>query len=445
MRRFRRFARFVSAALGLASTVAAQLAGSAPASARRGADVVVVYNSNQPASRALGLYYAKNRGVPPAQVIGLPLPAKETVSREEFEKLLDRPLLDALERKGLARFESVIVPAREGRPGRVARVMRQARMRYIVLCRGVPLRIAPRPREKSASKDSRSVAAGRDEAAVDSELACLPLRLAGLQIQGPARNPAFGLTNRLLLGPGSGVFLVARLDGPGESVARGLVDGALLAERRGLWGRGYFDLRRIKSKAYKKGDDWIEEAFRAAVRRGFECVKDVGPKTFPAETPAPYPALYAGWYARHANGPWARPGVRFVPGAVAYHIHSFSASTLRSESAGWAGPLVAKGAAATIGYVYEPYLGGTADVGRFFRGLLEEGLTFGEAAYTALPSISWQATVVGDPLYRPFPRGAGPESAPTLDAEGMAWRFVMRANLRLREGAKPAAVAAWLR
>ena len=33
---------------------------------------------------------------------------------------------------------------------------------------------------------------------------------------------------------------------------------------------------------------------------------------------------------------------------------------------------------------------------------LSRGQTLGEAAYYALPALSWQAVVIGDPLYRPF-------------------------------------------
>ena len=36
-------------------------------------------------------------------------------------------------------------------------------------------------------------------------------------------------------------------------------------------------------------------------------------------------ALYAGWYERNASGPFAQPKVEFMPGAFAYHLHSFSA------------------------------------------------------------------------------------------------------------------------
>jgi len=42
-------------------------------------------------------------------------------------------------------------------------------------------------------------------------------------------------------------------------------------------------------------------------------------------------ALYYGWYAGNVAGPFSQPGFKFVPGAIAAHIHSYSAATLRDE------------------------------------------------------------------------------------------------------------------
>ena len=115
------------------------------------------------------------------------------------------------------------------------------------------------------------------------------------------------------------------------------------------------------------------------------------------------PALYAGWYTSNVNGPFTLPGFRFAPGAVALHIHSYSAQTLHSESQSWCGPLLARGAAATVGAVFEPYLQFMHHPNLLFKGLAQ-GMTLGEAAYYSLPSLSWQNVLVGDPLYRPFQR-----------------------------------------
>jgi tetratricopeptide (TPR) repeat protein len=93
-----------------------------------------------------------------------------------------------------------------------------------------------------------------------------------------------------------------------------------------------------------------------------------------------------------------------MPGAFAYHLHSYSANSLRTTSQHWAGPLLAKGITATLGTIDEPYLTGTPDMAIFTGRFLLNNFSFGEAAYACQGVLSWQTTVVGDPLYRPFPR-----------------------------------------
>jgi hypothetical protein len=101
------------------------------------------------------------------------------------------------------------------------------------------------------------------------------------------------------------------------------------------------------------------------------------------------------------NGPFINPDFKFKKGAVAVHLHSFSASNIRNPKSGWVGPLIDKGAAATVGNVYEPYLGGT----HYFDILhdrLTKGYTLIESAYMSVPLLSWQNLVIGDPLYQPY-------------------------------------------
>src|SRR5438552_2214595 len=93
-----------------------------------------------------------------------------------------------------------------------------------------------------------------------------------------------------------------------------------------------------------------------------------------------------------------------MPGAVAYHLHAFSAHVLRTHDQYWVGPLLAKGATATIGYVEEPYLEWTVNVAALMADFTVFSFSCGEAAYAAQQVLSWQATVVSDPLYCPFGR-----------------------------------------
>jgi tetratricopeptide (TPR) repeat protein len=239
---------------------------------------------------------------------------------------------------------------------------------------------------------------------------------------------------------------VARLDGPSAAIARALVDKALEAESNGLWGRAYFDLRGLTNGEYKKGDDWIRAAADITHDFGFETVVDDNPQPFPAAFPMSQIALYAGWYAGNVWGPFARPKVEFMPGAFAYHLHSFSAQTLRSTTEHWCGPLLAAGATATMGCIDEPYLDGTPNMDVFFACWLQGALTFGEAAYACQRVLSWQTTVIGDPLYRPF--GKSPkerhDALEQRHSKLLAWSDLQMVDKGLVLGATPGEMAQYL-
>jgi tetratricopeptide (TPR) repeat protein len=264
-------------------------------------------------------------------------------------------------------------------------------------------------------------------------------------LSGPLPNRAYGATNTAQLNPTNGILLVARLDGPSPEIARGLVDKALEAERDGLWGRAYFDTRSTSDSGYKLGDEWILAAAQISRQIGLETTVDKNPGTFPADFPMSQIAIYAGWYANDADGPFALPKVEFMPGAFAYHLHSYSAATLRSTTQGWCGPLLAKGAACTMGCVYEPYLSCTPNVAAFLARFAN-GFTFGEAAWAAQPVLSWQTTVVGDPLYRPFGRPPAELHAELVRTRNplLEWSFLRLVDLDQVRGVRVAQLANFL-
>jgi uncharacterized protein (TIGR03790 family) len=370
-----------------------------------GPQVVVVYNSQLPESRELAAYYAARRGVPTDQVFGFDLPTEETISRRDFQELLQRPLLQALETKGLLSIDRPSPPSRRANPQAEPspRVV-AAQVRYLALCYGVPLRILPEPGLIDAAHARLPEQLRRNDAAVDSELALLPASIQGLPLTGPITNPAYGRTNTADLHPTNGVLVVGRLDGPTVEIARGLIDKAMAAETNGLWGRAYIDLRGITNQNLQLGERWLSIFADMARRTGYETVIDTRPNTFPSEFPMSHIAFYAGWYDEHVSGPFTRPQVEFMPGAIAYHLHSFSAVSIRSPNRFWVGPFLAQGVTATFGTVAEPYLELTPDLSIFLPSLMGRAFTFGEAAIAAQPVLSWQVTVVGDPLYRPFGR-----------------------------------------
>jgi uncharacterized protein (TIGR03790 family) len=103
------------------------------------------------------------------------------------------------------------------------------------------------------------------------------------------------------------------------------------------------------------GDLWLTNVATVARRHGYETVVDIFPDTMRVAQPFAQVAVYAGWYAAGIDGPFKLPVVEFMPGAIAYHLHSFSAFALRSQEANWVGPLITKGATVTLGCIEEPY------------------------------------------------------------------------------------------
>jgi uncharacterized protein (TIGR03790 family) len=361
-----------------------------------GPQAVVVYNNQLAESRELATYYANQRGVPTNQVFGFDLPTDESISRRDFQELLQRPLLQALESNQLLTIDRAL------RPNDPSAKVTDARVRYLTLCFGVPLRILSEPGLVESAQSKLPEQLRRNEAAVDSELAIWPANLQPATFTGPIANPVYGRTNSADLRPENGVFIVGRLDGPTVTIARGLIDKAMIAETNGLWGRAYFDLRGSTNQNLQAGERWLTIAADISRRVGYETVTDLRPETFSAEFPMSHIAFYAGWYEDQVSGPFTRPQVEFMPGAIAYHLHSFSAVSIRSPHAYWVGPLLAQGATATLGNVAEPYLELTPDLSILWPSLIGRAFSFGEAALVAQPVLSWQTTVVGDPLYRPF-------------------------------------------
>lgn len=402
-----------------------------------GEEVVVIYNTRLAASKLVAEHYAELRHVPKAQVYGFELPLTEEMTRAEFRDQLQFPLASRLVVDKFWRFGSMT----NGQPPGVEHPVVESKIRYAVLCWGVPLRIAPDPNLIEPGRENVRPELQRNEAAVDSELAWLPLLKLNIPLSGPLPNWVYGATNAAMLHPTNGILLVARLDGPTVEIARGLVDKALAAERDGLWGRAYFDARGLvqTDTNYVLGDEWMINGGEICRELGFETVVDKNPGTFPADFPMSQIAIYCGWYDGNVSGPFTLPRVEFMPGAFAYHLHSFSAHSLRSTNEFWAGPLLAKGATCTMGCVNEPYLTTTPNVPVFLARWIATGFTFGEAAWAAQPALSWQTTVIGDPLYRPFGREPSALHAGLVRTHNplIEWSYLRVVNAGLARGASP--------
>ncbi len=398
-------------ALVLTSSRADEPAGNPTREAKA---TLVVYNTNDAESRALAEYYATRRNIPEDQVVGLDCPREEEISRDQFRRTIEEPLLDLFE----ANQWWTVRPGFGGQKEVTAN-----RIRFVALMRGIPLKIKttiqpPAPDEPAPPRPHADDPIRRyDEAAVDSELAVLGAFLTDRF--GIVQNPYFRRFSPILdSSVTGGLLLVARLDAPTAGDVRRMIDDTLLAERIGLYGWAYIDRRSIPEQGYRVGDDWLQNAAAECWNHGIPVILDNNPEIFPSGFAITDAALYYGWYAWGVGGAMADP--QFRPGAVAVHIHSFSASTLRNPEAHWAAPLLARGAAATMGNVYEPYLDLTPHLDIFNERLIQ-GFTFAESAYMSLKVLSWMTTIIGDPLYRPFAGLQRPDWRREPDPEAKPW------------------------
>lgn len=408
---------------GLGWLVLTWLAAGADCPALEPAQVVVVANQRLTNSVALARHYLSARGIPENNLVLVSLPEQETLARGVFETALRDPLLAVLRSRGLV--EQVQRAASDVRPHETGWQTVKSSVRAVVCLRGVPLRIAStqHPWLVKAAHHLESPFYG-DGAAVDSELSLL---LAdAYPLAGRVANPAYRHLRLAELGESAQKLLIAtRLDAADDATVRRMIDDAVAVERTGLEGRAYFDLRAAREDGYALGDYWMEESAERLAREGVECVVDRHDGIFGPAYPMEAPVYYLGWYTEEVVGPFLRPDFRFARGAIAYHLHSASARSLRDPKRYWAAPLLAAGACATLGAVDEPLLGLTPDL-LVLTDRLCRGLTFGESALLSLPGLSWQITVIGDPLYRPW--------APERGGGGGEWGVIREVNRMVRLG-----------
>lgn len=368
--------------------------------------VYVVASSIDAESMELAEYYMSRRDIPAENLIALAFPKTETVSWETFAEDVHAPLIRELVRREL--IDGTLSGKRDS-AGRFVlglpigfdpeNARAGTKIAYLVLCRGVPLRIRndptklpPLPLAKEGEPEPTRPPLETNCASVDSELALLAV--PGLPVNGAVQNPFFKDSNAKL--PKNLFLKVARLDGITLADAKSLVDNALAAEKRGLLGRAYIDL----GGPHKQGDEWLAKTEKIVRALGFDTTSERSKNLMSATMRYDAPALYFGWYTQNVGGFFLDSNFRFPAGACAVHIHSFSATSMRSPTA-WVPALVARGATATVGNVYEPYLGFSHHP-HYFAEAIAGGMNAGDAAAFSNPAFSWQTIFVGDPLYRPL-------------------------------------------
>ncbi len=401
------------------------------AAANDAAAVVIVVNGGDADSVAIGEHYAQQRGIPGENIIRLETSGDETISLSEFVETINNPLLEALLEQGW--INGVKQPGQD-RYGRERLNVAVHRIRYLVTVRGIPLRFSNDP-DLVISDDSRIPQQFQvNHASVDSELALLPAP-PGLSMTAFVPNPYFE-GKPVPDTDANRIIKVSRLDGPTKADVIRLIDRTLEAEESGLIGRAYID----SGGPHSKGDEWLHRAGELAQAAYFDTEFETTrrPRGYPDRLDVP--ALYFGWYRPNAYGPWREPRWSVPPGAIGYHLHSYSATTVRSASRRWVGPLVAQGYSATFGYVHEPYLEFTIRPDLFMQFLLD-GKSFGDAIMMSNPALSWQAVAIGDPLYQPFKTSLDTQLETMMDSPLAAYIGLRQLNRLEAEASEAAALA----
>jgi uncharacterized protein (TIGR03790 family) len=286
--------------------------------------VLVIYNKADSDSKNLAEFYQALRKIPNDQILGLSLPITSEISRKEYETTILNPLRAHFTKKDWWKrtkgINGVIQPTKN-------------RIRAIVLMRGVPLRIKANPTSATDDTSSTQAMVTTDQASVDSELELFGIELPHYKNSIPSA--FFNSLNPLSKSKLPHLVLVNRIDAPTITICKNMIIDAVRTEGHGLWGRAYVDI----ANKFPQGDAWLESIVSQNLKNGISTVTDRFNETFPNHYPMTDASIYYGWYERNVNGPFLNPAFKFRPGAIAFHIHSYSAEQLTDPNKNWSAPV----------------------------------------------------------------------------------------------------------
>jgi len=351
-----------------------------PAFALTPESTVILFNTKVSDSESIALYYQKKRKIPSKNVIGLPMPTSKSISVDDYNRFILSPLREELSDRALLDLPNQTI-----------------KFKALTTIYGVPLKTKVSIKKDLPKRERALLRVKTRAASIDSELTTLALIDSPLISSIP--NPLYERkNNKAVTKNKDAIVLVGRIDAPTPTTCFRIIDDSIKVESEGLSGFCYID-KACKKNGLQMGDNWLDNITQQNFRQGIPTIVDSSPSLYPKGYPLTQSSLYYGWYAPHCSGALKSP--QFNRGAIAVHIHSYSCLSLHNKNNYWAGPLLARGACATLGNVNEPFLHLTTHLDRFNSYLLE-GLSLAESAWRATPNLSWHNIVLGDPLYRPF-------------------------------------------
>jgi len=336
--------------------------------AQTGENVLVVVNRNDPTSLRIGEYYQSKRSIPARNICRIETVTDENISWQIYESGIEKPIGECLKKAGL-----------------------QEKVLYIVTTLGVPLKMTDGeggPKTENAS--------------VDSELTLLYSKMKGALFPraGFLRNPYFGERDASFRHPAYPIYLVTRLSGWSFAEVQAMIDRALAARNQGKF---VFD---TKGPEDNEGDNWLRTA--ALLLPANRVVLDNTSRVMFGMKDV---IGYASWGSNDGGRQQRRwVGFEWLPGAIVSDFVSTNARSLRQPPPNWtlqvpfegweqnlSADYLHEGATGAGGHVYEPYLETIARPDYLFPAYYK-GRNLAESYYLAMPVLSWQNIVLGDPL-----------------------------------------------
>jgi uncharacterized protein (TIGR03790 family) len=350
------------------------LAGCSALLAQDGDAVLLVVNHASPLSRRIADYYISKRGIPLKNVCMLDIPLDdESIDWKTYVDQVERPISRCLAKANLR--EQVL---------------------YIVTTMGVPLKVTGAGEQLVT-----------EFCAVDSELTLLYSKMKGKTFPraGIVPNPFYRQQDQPFTHARFPIYLVTRLAGYDFDDVKGIIDRSLVARNQGKF---VFDL---KAGDTSPGNDWLRTAALALPKE--RVVMDDSAKVLTGEKDV---IGYAGWGSNDPDRHQRNLGFQWLPGAIVVEYVSTDGRTFRRPPPNWTigtwkderawfdgspqtltADYIHEGATGASGHVYEPYLEFNPRPDQLFPAYFH-GRNLAESYYLAIPALSWQNIIVGDPL-----------------------------------------------
>ena len=336
-------------------------------------NVLVVVNDGSAPSREIADYYMRRRGIPAGNLCHIHTTTAQDIPRVIYDQKIAAPIAEHLKKNGLV--DSIL---------------------YIVTTDGVPLRI-----EGTKGLDG-------NQASVDSELTALYFDITQPKphpIDGSLVNPFFGKKDAQFSHPPFPMYLVTRLAAYDVEGVKRIIDQSLRAANRGKFV--------IDSNAPNdaQGNDWLRNA--AILLPKERVVYEETPRVLYNQSDV---IGYASWGSNDGGRHRRFLKFQWLPGAIMTEYVSTNGRTFTRPPEGWnlsdwnspqlwffgspqslTADYLLEGVTGASGHVYEPYLTMTPRPDLLLPAYYQ-GRNLAESYYLAIPRLSWQNIVVGDPL-----------------------------------------------